>query len=402
MKKLALSFVLCVFVVFLAASFACAQDNIVEVPDLKIIIDGKLTELKDVPISVNQRTLLPLRELAEKLGVPNDDEHIIWNNKEKSVTIIKDSIKIYLVQGSKTVYVNGIPIELDVAPVGYTNSRTYLPFRFLAETLGKKVIWDGNTKSIFVCDAENFDRVKEIMQKSDEAMEPVKKFSLSFDVKANIVQNYLKIPMDMDITSGIDLDAKKMHMIMNIDTMGQKQTSEIYYDENYSYISIPEEGVWVRQDLKEAGIEGIFDKSNILGIDSESYNDMFYSGLRIVETDEDSDIVLEGDVYFNNLLDMISQYIVGMQQSEMKVSDCHLKLYIDRDTYYATGIDLQMKCTVLTAVGDTIVGMDMNIDMTGKYDYSADLVVEIPEEVVKNAVDVTELTGEVIPEGAAE
>ncbi|HHV99540.1 MAG TPA: copper amine oxidase N-terminal domain-containing protein [Clostridiaceae bacterium] len=402
MKKLALSFILCVLVVFFAASIACAEDNIVEVPNLKIIIDGKLTELRDVPISVNQRTLLPLRELAEKLGVPNDDDHIIWNNKEKSVTIIKDSIKIYLIQGSKTVYVNDTPVELDVAPIGYTNSRTYLPFRFLAETLGKKVIWDGNTESIFVCDAENFDRVKEIMQKSDEAMESVKKFSLSSDVKANIVQSYLKIPMDMDITSGIDLDAKKIHMIMNIDTMGQKQTSEIYYDENYSYVSIPGTGTWVRQDLKEAGLEGVFDNSKILGIDSESYNDMFYSGLRIVETDEDSDIILEGDVYFNNLLDMVSQYMVGMQQSAMKVSDCHLKLYIDRDTYYITGIAAQMKCTVSTAVGDTIVDMDVDIDMTGKYNYSADLVVEIPEEVVKNAVDMTEFTGEVIPEGADE
>ena len=402
MKKLALSFILCLFVVFFAASFACAEDNIVEVPNLKIIIDGKLTELKDVPISVNQRTLLPLRELAEKLGVPNDDEHIIWNNKEKSVTIIKDSIKIYLVQGSKTVYVNDTPVELDVAPVGYTNSRTYLPFRFLAETFGKKVIWDGTTKSIFVCDAQSFDKVKEIMQKSDEAMKPVKKASADFDVKATVIQNYLKIPMDMNITVKVDQEAKKMHMLMAIKAMDQEITNEVYYDEKYSYISLPDTGGWIKQDLAAAGIEGIFDSTDILGINKEAYNDMLYSGLRIVDSGEESGvIVLEGDVYFSNLLEMISKNMIGMLEGEIKVSDCHIKITLNKDTYYVDEMDMQMGYSVSTAVEDVQVDMNIYMDMAGKFDYSEDMVVEIPEEVINNAVEL-DLTEEGILEGAAE
>jgi len=378
MKKLALSFIVCVFVVFLAFSFANAEDNIVEVPNLKIIIDGKLSELKDVPISVNQRTLLPLRELAEKLGIPNDDDHIIWNNKEKSVTIIKDSIKIYLKQGSKTVYVNGNPIELDVAPVGYINSRTYIPFRFMAETLGKKVIWDGKTQSIFICDADEFDKVKEIMDKSNEAMNAVKDYSAGMNIKMDIVQNHVRVPMDININIEHDSETEKTYMIMSTEFLGQEMIIEYYYDNEFTYMSNPLTNEWSKQEMLEEGTNEMLDFLN------NSMNDILYSGLRIAETDVESDIVLEGNVYLDSLFEMISKNILGTAQSDLQVTDCYLKILIDKTTYCINDVNMQMKCNIISESGEG----KMSMDLTGKYDYSEDIVVEIPEEVIENAVEL--------------
>ncbi|HHV99539.1 MAG TPA: copper amine oxidase N-terminal domain-containing protein [Clostridiaceae bacterium] len=396
MKKLALSFIVCVFVVFFAVSFACAGDNIVEVPNLKIIIDGKLSELKDVPISVNQRTLLPLRELAEKLGIPNDDEHIIWNNKEKSVTITKDSLKIYLKQGSKTVYVNGDPIELDVAPVGYINSRTYIPFRFMAETLGKKVIWDGKTQSIFICDAEEFDKVKEFMDKSNEAMKAVKNYSAGMNIKMDIVQDSTRVPMDINVNLESDSAAEKMYMIMNTEIMGQEMIIEYYYDNEFVYMSNPLTNEWVKQKISEEYANGMFKQNGMYDFLNNSFNDIFYSGLRVAETDGESLIVLEGNVYLDSLFEMISKNILGTSQSDLQVTDCYIKMSFDQNTYYINDLSMQMNCNILSESGEG----KMSMDLTAKYDYNRDIVVEIPEEVINNAVEMN-LTEDSVVEGDA-
>jgi len=64
------------------------QVNIVqERPDLNILIHGNLGDYADIPIMINERTLLPLRAILVELGVPNDDDHIIWNSEERSVRI---------------------------------------------------------------------------------------------------------------------------------------------------------------------------------------------------------------------------------------------------------------------------------------------------------------------------
>lgn len=151
-KNLVIVFsILLVFSIF--PVICLAEDSIVEVPEIKVIINGQNITFNDVIISSKGRTLLPLRALLTNLGVQNDDEHIIWNNTEKSVIIIKDSINVKLVQGSNIAYLNGIPIKLDVSPVGYSkNGRTYIPARFVAQCLGKIVDWNNSTKSVIIND----------------------------------------------------------------------------------------------------------------------------------------------------------------------------------------------------------------------------------------------------------
>jgi hypothetical protein len=107
-----------------------------------LFVNGSLVNCK--VITVNDRTLVPLRFLIQALGGEID-----WNPDTGEVTINKDGTLLLLVIGSTTVYVNGAAMETDVAPNIY-DDYTYLPIRFVSEQLGATVsyatgVYDAST-----------------------------------------------------------------------------------------------------------------------------------------------------------------------------------------------------------------------------------------------------------------
>jgi hypothetical protein len=151
LKKL---FLIITLVLIIAASnfmFVYAGDKIVEAPNIKIIIDEEVINCDDVPIIINGRTMLPVRAILTKLGVQNDDNHIIWDRNERSVTIFKDTIKIKLLEGNNTAIINNELVTLDAAPITYSkNSRIYVPIRFIAQAINKAVVWEQSTNSVYI------------------------------------------------------------------------------------------------------------------------------------------------------------------------------------------------------------------------------------------------------------
>lgn len=140
---------LCFIIVTFCMQSVFAEDSVIERPGIKVEVNGRAITFSDVTISVNGRTLLPLRALLSNLDVPNDDQHIIWNSSEKSVTVVKDSTKIYLKAGSNIANVNNSSITLDAPLMIYSkNGRTYIPARFVAQSLGLNVDWDAGTNTV--------------------------------------------------------------------------------------------------------------------------------------------------------------------------------------------------------------------------------------------------------------
>ena len=74
----------------------------------------------------------------------------------KKVTIKKEAtennpaILIELWIGNKTAKVNLKDVKLDVAPVIVSPGRTMVPLRFISETFGSSVNWDGATRKITI------------------------------------------------------------------------------------------------------------------------------------------------------------------------------------------------------------------------------------------------------------
>ena len=104
---------------------------------ISIYIDGQKLTLDTKPVIENNRTLVPLRGVFEKLGATVD-----WN-KETGQAIVKNkSIEVLLEPDNQAVLVNGQVHFLD-ASSRIQDERTLVPVRFVAETLGHKVTWNG-------------------------------------------------------------------------------------------------------------------------------------------------------------------------------------------------------------------------------------------------------------------
>ncbi len=72
-----------------------------------------------------------------------------WFEDEEKVRITKDNTEILIFIGSSSAYVNNELKILD-SPAFLENDRTYTPLRFVAENLGAKVYWEEDTQKVIV------------------------------------------------------------------------------------------------------------------------------------------------------------------------------------------------------------------------------------------------------------
>lgn len=107
-------------------------------------INGKTVANDVAPKIVNDRTMLPIRFIAEALGAKVD-----WIEESQTVKITAENIDISLVIGEDFATVNGEKIDLD-SPSFIENDRTYLPIRFVSEKLGADVSWDDVTQTVSI------------------------------------------------------------------------------------------------------------------------------------------------------------------------------------------------------------------------------------------------------------
>jgi len=70
-----------------------------------------------------------------------------WDGATSTVTVSTDTVEIRITIGKAEATVNGAAVTLD-SPAFIENSRTYLPVRFVAENLGATVGWDGATSTV--------------------------------------------------------------------------------------------------------------------------------------------------------------------------------------------------------------------------------------------------------------
>ena len=99
-------------------------------------VNGNAVQI-DAPAEIkNGRTFLPLRAISEALGATVD-----WIAETQGITVTLGDNSIGLQIGNTSAVVNGTVMTLDAAPY-IKNSRTMVPFRVIAESLGATVEWD--------------------------------------------------------------------------------------------------------------------------------------------------------------------------------------------------------------------------------------------------------------------
>ena len=117
---------------------------VLTIDETLMLIDGEYVVNDVAPIIRGERTVLPIRVIAEALGAS-----VSWNEAEQTVTIVKGEMTIVIYIGQAFALVNGEPVALD-QPAFIENGRTYLPLRFIMENLGAEVTWDALTQKVTI------------------------------------------------------------------------------------------------------------------------------------------------------------------------------------------------------------------------------------------------------------
>ena len=110
-------------------------------------INGVAQTLDAAPINRNNRTMLPVRFLANAFGVDNDG--IKWDGATRTATLTNSEVTIVVTIDAPTMTVNGESVALD-SPAIIENDRTYLPVRAIANALGvsnDNIAWDAATNT---------------------------------------------------------------------------------------------------------------------------------------------------------------------------------------------------------------------------------------------------------------
>ncbi len=133
-----------------------AGDAFVGMPEINVqmqignplmTVNGAAKQIDDqgtAPVLMQNRTLMPVRALVEALG-----GQVYWDGAGQTVTLRCGGNVLRLKIDSTMAYRNGAAVQLDTAPI-LSDGRTMLPVRFIAESFGWKVTWDGEQQEIAI------------------------------------------------------------------------------------------------------------------------------------------------------------------------------------------------------------------------------------------------------------
>lgn len=94
------------------------------------------------PVIRDGNAFIPLRAVSESFGAAVD-----WDEETMTATVSTEYGTIECTIGNAVAYLNGEPVMLEKAPE-LIAERTFVPLRFLAESIGLEVVWNEKTKTI--------------------------------------------------------------------------------------------------------------------------------------------------------------------------------------------------------------------------------------------------------------
>lgn len=375
----------------LCSNIAFANPIIYEKPDVKIIVEGNPLQLDaEVPIIVNSRTLVPLRKLLVGLGVPDNTENIKWIGETREVKVVYNGVTIDLAIDSSKGYINGQEYTLDSAPIIHRD-RTYLPARFVGEALGYTISWDQYTPAVLVTSNQNMEKLTQILNDLNTAMNNVKTYEVASVREVNIESNYEGEVGNVQYTTTnverADLEKKIIYTESNFKDEFSNEINMSYntQDAFYNCSKFIEEGVlydegWEKYEYQPGldettPFEGK-EKLGLIKFDSSIYGSLIlkeYSNAYTISTSSNQIDVLKalnGMELFNEI------YEYG------NLEDFSYQLAIDKDTKLPMELDINF--TMVTESSPEEMGYKFSAVEKDRYvvnflNYNEDVKIDLSE-----------------------
>ena len=129
-------------------------------PEVTVEVDGEALAFDVPPVIIQERTMVPMRAIFERLGAEVD-----WVQEEQIIIAVKGSLFVSLKIGSETMIVQDVAedavqtkILLDSPPV-LVDSRALVPVRAVSDSLGAAVEWIPETYTVQITTQEARSRI---------------------------------------------------------------------------------------------------------------------------------------------------------------------------------------------------------------------------------------------------
>ena len=109
---------------------------------VEVTYNNMALELSNEPKMVEQRIMLPLRDISRQLGY-----EVNWEKATGKIEVVDGSYKVILQLGSKSAVVNGEAITIETAPQSI-HGVTYVPLRFVGEAMELGVQWNDKESKV--------------------------------------------------------------------------------------------------------------------------------------------------------------------------------------------------------------------------------------------------------------
>jgi|GEM_PF-1812640 len=113
-----------------------------------VYFNSEPVTLSQNPVIQNGTTLVPFKNIFEAFGFS-----VKWDGNTKTITGYNDNTNIVLQLGNNIAVVNGKEKQMSIAPQ-VINGNTMVPLRFVAESVGYDVGWNGDNAYVTIGDVD--------------------------------------------------------------------------------------------------------------------------------------------------------------------------------------------------------------------------------------------------------
>ncbi len=149
--------------------------------NITIYLNNKPLMSSTPPFIEKGVTLVPMRLIFEALGA-----NVGWAPETQTIIAKKDSTSITLTLGKKIAFIDVYKKDLILPPM-LKNGTTYVPLRFISESLGATVTWDEKQQAVFIHSSANHSLPKQLSIQEIGKMEKAIVFIYNHAIDGNDV-----------------------------------------------------------------------------------------------------------------------------------------------------------------------------------------------------------------------